>query len=298
MVPYDGPRFMAALTRAVVNSDVRQARIDDAVRRVLTIKFELGLFENPFGDASLLPLVGCEAHRAVARDAVRESLVLLKNDGGTLPLARNTPVILVAGGAADDVGLQCGGWTVAHQGGAGAITEGTTLLQGIRRAVSDSTAVRYHEDGEFGEDQAIADVGIVVLGEQPYAEGPGDRADLTLPVSDVALLERVRPLCRKLVVVLITGRPRVVTEHLPRWDALVIAWLPGTEGDGVAQVLFGELPFSGRLPHSWPSSMAQIPRKPGDPALFPVGYGLSGDPACQAPVWNAHRTRIRRLRVH
>jgi beta-glucosidase len=274
MVPYDGPRFIAALTRAAVNNDVPMARIDDAVRRILRVKFELGLFENPYGDESLLPLVGCDAHRAVARNAVRKSLVLLKNDGGTLPVSKDTAVILVAGRAADDVGLQCGGWTVEHQGGAGDVTVGTTLLEGIRREVSDSTVVRYDEAGAFGHVQAIADVGIVVLSEEPYAEGPGDRADLTLPTSDVALVERVRPLCRKLAVVLISGRPLIMTDHLPRWDALVAAWLPGTEGDGISQVLFGDYPFAGKLSFTWPRSMAQVPRTLGDSPLFPHGHGL------------------------
>jgi beta-glucosidase len=273
MTPYDGQRFIAALTRAVAHGDVPLARIDDAVRRILTIKFELGLFERPLGDDSLLPLVGSEAHRAVAREAVRQSLVLLKNDGGTLPLSKDIPVLLVAGPAADDVGLQCGGWTIAWQGQAGNIMPGTTVLAGIRAAVSEDTMVRYHPAGDFAGDP-LGDVGIVVLAEEPYAEGEGDRADLTLPEADIALLERVRARCRKLVVILISGRPLIITEQLPLADAFVAAWLPGTEGDGIAQVLFGDHPFTGRLPYTWPSSMEQIPRKQGDKPLFPLGYGL------------------------
>jgi beta-glucosidase len=113
------------------------------------------------------------------------------------------------------------------------------------------------------------------LSEEPYAEGVGDRADLNLAEDDATLLARVRPRCRKLVVVLFSGRPLIVTEHLPEWDAFVAAWLPGTEGDGVAQVLFGEYPFAGKLPYTWPRSMDQIPRKQGDDPLFPLGFGLS-----------------------
>jgi beta-glucosidase len=279
MVPYDGLRFTTNLTRAVEKGDVPLARIDDAVGRILTVKFELGLFEHPFGDESLLPLVGSEAHRAVAREAVRKSLVLLKNAGGALPLAADTPSILVAGPAADDIGLQCGGWTIAWQGQAGNITPGTSVLAGIRAAVSENTTVHYDPAGKFETTDDLgggtfADVGIVVLSEEPYAEGVGDRGDLHLPEADVALLERVRSRCKKLVVILISGRPLIVTEHLPQWDAFVAAWLPGTEGDGVAQVLFGNYPFTGKLPYAWPSSMDQIPRKAGDEPLFPFGYGL------------------------
>ncbi len=163
MVPYDGQRFITNLTQAAENGDVPLARIDDAVGRILTIKFELGLFERPFGDESLLPLVGSEAHRAVAREAVRKSLVLLKNEGGALPLAANTPFILVAGPAADDIGLQCGGWTIAWQGQAGDVTPGTTVLAGIRAAVSENTTVHYDPAGKFDAAdvgaQAVADVG-------------------------------------------------------------------------------------------------------------------------------------------
>jgi beta-glucosidase len=278
MVPYHGERFITCLTRAVDNGDVPLARIDDAVRRILAVKVELGLFECPFGDESLLPLVGSRAHRAVAREAVRKSLVLLKNDDHTLPLAKDTPLILVAGAAADDVGLQCGGWTIEWQGKAGDVTSGTTLVTAVEGVVSKSTTVRYDTQGEFGDDDGVADVGIVVLSEEPYAEGEGDREDLHLSHADAALLARVRHCCGKLVVILISGRPLIVTEHLPQWDAFIAAWLPGTEGQGVADVLFGDFPFTGKLPHTWPRSMDQVPlseliRGGGEP-LLPFGYGL------------------------
>jgi beta-glucosidase len=287
MTPYDGQRFIAALTRAVEQGDVPLARIDDAVRRILSVKFELGLFERPFGDDSLLPLVGCKDHRAVACEAVRRSLVLLKNDRGTLPLSKDIPLILVAGQAADDVGLQCGGWTIAWQGQAGAVTPGTTVLAGIRAAVSEHTRVCYDPAGDYDGDPtlgagAVADVGIVILNEEPYAEGEGDRGDLHLPDADIALLERIRSRCDRIVVILISGRPMLITEQLGLVDAFVAAWLPGTEGDGVAQVLFGDDPFTGRLPYTWPRSHDQIPSdrismadKEGcDAPLFPFGYGL------------------------
>jgi beta-glucosidase len=148
------------------------------------------------------------------------------------------------------------------------------VLAGIRRAVSSNTVVRYDPSGRFAGEAAVADVAIVVLAEEPYAEGEGDRGDLGLPASDIALLERVRSRCKKLVVILLSGRPLIVAEHLPQWDAFVAAWLPGTEGQGIADVLLGEYPFSGKLPYTWPRSMEQVPRRDEDDPLFAFGYGL------------------------
>jgi beta-glucosidase len=290
MVPYDYDAFITGLTKAVNNGDVSLERIDDAVRRILTVKFQLGLFENPFADESLLPLVGSAEHRELAREAVRESLVLLKNDHATLPLCKDTPLVFVGGEAANDVGIQCGGWTIEWQGQSGNITPGTTILDGIRGAVSENATVQYDSLGKFDRitdengNLAIADVGIVVVGEMPYAEGVGDREDLTLAEHDIALIEGVRERSEKLVVILISGRPMVVTEHLGQWDALVAAWLPGTEGQGVADVLFGDHPFTGKLPYTWPRWMNQIPFDFDQMAttgceapLFPFGYGLDTD---------------------
>jgi len=282
MVPYDYDAFITGLTKAVHRGAVPMERIDDAVRRILTVKFQLGLFERPCADESLLPLVGCDEHRELAREAVRESLVLLRNENDTLPLAKDTPLLLVAGPGANDIGIQCGGWTIEWHGSVGNITPGTTLLEAIERTVSEKATVLYNKWGRFERvTDEIADVGIVVVSETPYAEGVGDLADLTLSERDVALIERVRQRSERIVVILISGRPMVVTEHLDRWDAFVAAWLPGTEGQGVADVLFGDYPFTGKLPYTWPKSMDQIPfdfdhmETTGPEApLFPFAYGL------------------------
>jgi beta-glucosidase len=279
MVPYDYHAFIDGLTQAVEKGDVAMERIDDAVGRILTVKFQLGLFERPFADRSLLPLVGSDEHREVAREAVRKSLVLMKNEGRVLPLAKDTPLILVAGRAANDIGMQCGGWTIEWQGRAGQITPGTTILEGIRDAVSGGTTVLYRARGEF--DQEKGDVGIVVVGELPYAEGVGDAQDLALSKEDIAAIESVRERSERLVVVLVSGRPVIVGDRLDEWDAWVAAWLPGSEGQGVADVLFGDHPFTGKLPYTWPRSMDQLPfdfehletSGKGVP-LFPFGYGL------------------------
>jgi len=282
MVPYDYDAFINGLTEAVNNGDVPLERIDDAVRRILTVKFQLGLFERPFADESLLPLVRSDEHRELAREAVRKSLVLLKNDNNTLPLAKDTPLIFVAGQGANDIGIQSGGWTIEWQGKSGDITPGTTILEAIRNTVSENTIVLYNRWGEFDRVTAeVADVGIVVMGEMPYAEGVGDDEDLTLSEGDIAVIERVREGSKKVVVILISGRPMIVTEHLDQWDVFIAAWLPGTEGQGVADVLFGDYPFTGKLPYTWPRAMDQIPfdfdhMEPTGPEapLFPFGYGL------------------------
>ena len=274
MVPYDYQRFMAALTELVERGDVPMARIDDAVSRILTVKFEMGLFERPFGDPADLSLVGAAEHRALAREAAARGVVLLRNEDGALPIDDAARTVYVAGEAAGDIGLQCGGWTIKWQGEDGPITEGTTLIEGIRAAAGPETRVVYAPDGGFDDDNAspqTADVGIVFIHERPYAEGLGDREDLNLTAEQVALIERVGARSRKLVVVLITGRPLILTEHLPLAGAWVAAWWPGSEGDAVADVLFGRRPFTGRLPLDWPLSMDAIPD--GD-VLFPRGHGL------------------------
>jgi beta-glucosidase len=280
MVPYDYARFINSLTLAVDRGAVPMERIDDAVRRILRAKFQMGLFEHPFSDESLLAEVGSEAHRAVARQAVSESLVLLQNDNGALPIAPDTPNVFVAGEFADDIGAQSGGWTIEWQGISGNIPGGTTILEAIENTISADTAVYYDRFGRFENvtDSAgnllTADVGVVVVGEAPYAEGEGDRDDLRLPEAQLNLIVRIGERVNKLVVVLLSGRPMIITDDLYLADAWVAAWLPGTEGQGVVDNLFGLTPFTGRLSFSWPRSMDQLPLPIEDP-LYPLGYGLT-----------------------
>ena len=245
MVPWDFRRFITTLTDAVINGAVSQTRIDDAVRRILRVKLELDLFSRPMGEEAFLDSVGGATHRALARDAVRRSMVLIKNDG-VLPITRETP-LLVAGVAADDLGLQCGGWTIDWQGRRGCPTLGTTLVDALHQSRCN---FHFHPQGDLPTDPNAT--ALVVLAEPPYAEGVGDRADLRLPPADRELLERVRPRCRKLVVILYSGRPLSLGGQLPLMDALVAAWLPGTEGVGVTDVLFGDYPFSEVSPFPWP----------------------------------------------
>ena len=290
MVPYDYERYVTTLTQAVEAGDVPLSRIDDAVSRILRVKFMAGLFEQPYADPARLPRVGADEHRALAREAVAKSLVLLKNEGALLPLAKDLPLLFVAGEAADDIGLQAGGWTIEWQGAAGQITEGTTLLEGIRQSVADPDAVQFNRFGRFESvlaangQPAIAPVGVLVVGETPYAEGRGDSNDLSLSGADLATLGRLRESVDKVVLVIVSGRPRIITNVVGQVEAIVAAWLPGSEGQGLADGLFGDTPFTGQLPFSWPRSMDQLPFDFSNlPAagcaapLYPFGYGLEAD---------------------
>src|SRR5258706_3847370 len=286
MVPTNYQRFIDAMNTAVNQGDISMDRIDDAVSRILTAKFEMGLFEKPIADSVPISSVGSDAHRALAREAVSKSLVLLQNNNKALPISKDTLQIIVAGQAADDIGIQSGGWTITWQGQVGNITPGTTILAGIKTAVSKNSTVTYDSAGNFDNLKDSADVGIVVIGEMPYAEGVGDRGDLGLPQQDIDLIQRVRQHSKKLVVILISGRPLVMTDQLKTTDAFVAAWLPGTEGEGVADVLFGDKPFTGKLSFTWIRSMDQLPLnlknlpKSGCSApLFPFGYGLDTNAA-------------------
>jgi beta-glucosidase len=266
--------FINDLKSLVADGTVPQSRIDDAVRRILRVKIQMGLFDNPWTDPALTGEIGSPAHRQVARQCVRESLVLLKNRHHTLPLAKNVKHLAVVGQAADDLGLQCGGWTISWQGSTGAVTHGgTTLLTAIRQTVSSGTEVTYSPDGK---NLAGADAVVVVVGEKPYAEGMGDRTNLSLTVSDAELIKTARATGVPVVTVVYSGRPLVLGPVLKESNAVVAAWLPGTEGAGVADVLFGDAHPTGKLPRPWPRDNSQLSalNMNGKP-LFPVGFGLT-----------------------
>jgi beta-glucosidase len=268
--------FITLLKQLVVEGKVSQARIDDAVRRILRVKYELGLFEHPYGDHALTERIGSIKHRKVARECVRQSLVLLKNIDGALPLSKTMKHLVVVGKAADDLGVQCGGWTISWQGQPGDVMRGgTTILAAVRQAVGPATKVTFSPDGS---DTEGADAILVVAGERPYAEGQGDRSDLRLPAADVALVERARQSGAPVITVLLSGRPLLLGPALDATRALVAAWLPGTEGNGVTDVLFGDYKPTGKLPRTWPRDNEQVTGKVGGAGggqpLFPAGFGL------------------------
>jgi beta-glucosidase len=203
MVPDDWQKFESTLKGLVQSGDVSQARIDDAVSRILRVKFEMGLFENPMPPAGQGDTVGSAADRAVASQAVSESAVVLKTGAGVLPLAKTGKTVLLAGQGADDIGIASGGWTISWQGKAGNTTTGTTLNAALQAQLGSN--LTYSADASFASG-TTADVGIVVVAERPYAEGVGDSSTLTLPADDVALIAKVKPLVKKLIVVIYSGR--------------------------------------------------------------------------------------------
>jgi beta-glucosidase len=276
-VPTNFRDFITTMKELVAAGRIKMARIDDAVRRILRQKARFGLWARPLADRRLTAQIGSAAHRAVARQAVRQSLVLLKNQGGVLPLAK-TARVNVAGAKANDIGAQCDGWTLSWQGKRGPVTDGTTLLAGIRGRAAAPAQVTFSGDDVAAAAGARADVHVVVIGEEPYAEGRGDRAIPELTKADETLIADLKATGKPVVLVLLTGRPLIVSSAFDRADAVLVAWLPGSEGAGVADVLYGDAKPTGKLPHSWPRELTQIPINEGDQTyapLYPYGFGLS-----------------------
>jgi beta-glucosidase len=259
---------------AVSGGKVQQSRIDDAVRRIVAVKCELGLFGgNSKVDRTLTAKVGSAEHRAVARQAVQKSLVVLKNDGNVLPIAKTSTVAL-AGKSADNTGNQCGGWTITWQGSSGNVVPGATSVRAAMESALGAGKVAYSANGSS---TSGASVGVAVIGETPYAEGKGDKTDLGLDSDDVNVVKALKNAGLKTVVVLVAGRPMILDSIMSYADAIVMAWLPGSEGAGVTDILFGDAKPSGKLPMTWPKSMAQIPINTGDATydpLYPFGHGL------------------------
>jgi beta-glucosidase len=275
MVPDHYKPFIENLKALVTEGKVPMERIDNAVTRILRVKFAMGLMDpkrSIFADRSLAKNFGSPEHRQVGRDAVRQSLVLLKNQNKVLPISTKAARIHVAGKSADNIGNQCGGWTIDWQGKTGPVTTGgTTVLAAIKKA-APGAQVTYSADGTGA---AGATVGVVVIGEQPYAEGNGDRADLSLAPEDVTAIDNMKKAGIPVVAILFSGRPMILGDSLDKTDAFIAAWLPGTEGDGIADVLFGAYKPTGKLSFAWPRSMEQYPHAKDTDPLFPFGYGLS-----------------------
>ncbi len=274
-------RFFDTLKELVDEGRVPMARIDDAVTRILRVKFAMGLMDkgrSQLADRKLHQVFGSDAHRAVAREAVRKSLVLLKNESRALPISKQAARIHVAGKSADDIGNQCGGWTIRWQGQGGEVTPGgTTVLAAIRSSVSPATRVTYSRDGTGAEGAVVA---VAVIGEKPYAEGVGDRDDLGLDPEDRATVANLKKARIPVVTLVISGRPMILGDVLGQSDALLAAFLPGTEGRGITDVLFGDYKPTGKLSFSWPRANGQLPLNIHAPEelydpLFRCGHGLT-----------------------
>ena len=266
--------FINLLKESVLEGSVSINRIDDAVYRILKIKYSMGLFEKPLKDYKKLNEVGSSKNRELAREGVNKSVVLLQNNN-ILPISKKNKSILVAGEHGHDLGYQCGGWSISWQGGSGNTTIGTTILDGIRDNIGNHSSVTFSKNGDDANDH---DIIIAVVGETPYAEMKGDSESLELSNKDKLLLERLIKTGKPIVLILISGRPMIITPYLEHVDAVLAAWLPGTEGSGVADLLFGDVSPTAKLSFSWPRDMSQIPINYGDKTydpLFPLGYGLT-----------------------
>ena len=267
--------FIRLAIEAVKEGSIPIERIDDAVFRILKVKKQIGLFDNPIKNPPNKNIVGSKKHRDLARESVRKSLVLLKNENKILPLKKFGKKITLVGDHADNIGFQCGGWTIHWQGGSGDITTGTTILDAFKSTVNDSNNINYSKNGD---NLTGSDIIVVAIGEKPYTEGVGDRDSLFLSKENKELLEKVKRAKIPYIVILISGRPMIINEELNDSHAFVAAWLPGTEGAGISDVLFGDFDFSGKLSMTWPKSMKQIPINFGDndyDPLFEFGFGLS-----------------------
>ena len=270
--------YIRLLLELVKEGKVPVSRIDDAVTRILRVKFAMGMMDKDaklMADPAMAAAFGGEAHRKVACEAVRRSLVLLKNENKTLPLGREGH-IHVAGRGADDLGMQCGGWTIDWQGKRGAVTPGgTTILQAIRQAAGPAVKVSHSEDASGAADASVI---VVVVGELPYAEMDGDTQSPELTKDDQAVIATAKQTGAKVVVVVLSGRPVLLGTAVAQADALLAAWLPGTEGEGVADVLFGDCKPTGKLSFTWPRNIGQIPvghhGTSVEEPLYPLNFGL------------------------
>ena len=330
--------FIELLIEAVKEGSIPMSRIDDAVRRILLVKHDLGLFESPYGKIEYASHVGSEEHRRVARDAVRKSMVLIKNESNILPLKKNENLTIVGSGA-NNLGMQNGGWTVEWQGkirpdfkildknGNGTIKpkevnsyfkgiydskydsgaansffknmdkdsngsvnqeefqgyeksspfqpNGTSILSAILEASDESGLVTYDPSAN---NLSKEDIVIAVIGEYPYAEGYGDNPSIELNSHDKAVLERCYESGNQMIVIMLSGRPLIINDHVKKWNGFIAVWLPGMAGEGVSDVVFGDYSPTGKLSFSWPRNTGQLPLNEGDlnyDPLFPFGHGLT-----------------------
>jgi beta-glucosidase len=291
MLPYEYEPFITDVIRAHERGLVTTERIDDAVRRILRVKFRAGLFDatTEYRTAEEQFVQFRDEHRDLARRAVAASAVLLKNTNDSLPIrlektSSTTPGtdIIIAGSAADNVGMQSGAWTLEWQGVSGnVIAGGTSIAAGILSRVGDSATVTVISAADDIPTVKKANIGIAVVGETPYAEGWGDREYPVLSYEDRVVIERLRAAVKTLIVVVVSGRPLFIEKELPQIDALVAAWLPGMAGEGIADVLFGAVPFTGTLPVTWPLRSEQLPfsargeSRDGTEPLYPSGFGIT-----------------------
>ena len=266
--------FIELLKESIQDGSIKMDRIDDAVSRILNIKYSMGLFEKPLKKFNKVNDLGSDKNRAIARESVKKSVVLLKNNN-ILPIRKNTRNILVAGKHADNIGYQCGGWSIWWQGGSGKITKGTSILDGIKSHTGKNINLSYSKNGDVDKN---TDLIIVAIGEKPYAEMNGDRESLELSEDDIELVNKLSKSGKPIVMILISGRPMILEPILDKCDAILAAWLPGSEGAGISDIMFGDYSPTAKLSFTWPKNMKQIPINFGDTnydPLYRFGHGLT-----------------------
>jgi beta-glucosidase len=255
--------FIRLLQELVNEGTVPMSRIDDAVLRILKFKQKIGLFNAPLTEKA--GVIGSGENRAAARELVSQSLVLLRNENNIIAKLPGYKRILVTGQGANDIGMQCGGWTVTWQGRHGSVTQGTTVLEGIRTATEGKAEIAYAENGRAN---GTFDAVIAVIGEDPYAETEGDRSgNINIRSRDADMLKEIYSYGCPVIVIMLSGRPMTIGNEYQNWDAFIAAWLPGSEGAGIADVLFGGRDFTGRTPYTWRKTI-------NGEILYPFGFGL------------------------
>ena len=268
------------IVEAVNEGKISKERVDDAVRRILTVKKEMGILDDPMMEkvTTKESSVGSKEYRDLARKLVEESLVLLKNDNSILPIKKGTKVF-VTGLAANDVGVQCGGWTITWLGNTDAgnrnhkwIPEGKTILDGLNELAAEYDLTIITDPEKAGE----ADLTLLCLGERPYAEWKGDSTSISITKesglsTNADAIQLAKSLNHPTVALIVAGRNVIITDYMDQWDGIVMCYLPGSEGNGVANVLTGKSSFKGTLPMPYYSRVEDIRT---DKVLFPVGFGL------------------------
>lgn len=269
----------SAIIKAVNKGQISEERVNDAVRRILTVKKDMGLFDDPYMEkvSNEVSELGSEKYRSVAKQLVEKSLVLLKNEDNILPL-KSGQKLFVTGPIADDIGQQCGGWGLTWQGVKDTeevkVTTGTTILEGLVEYGNKYGFEIITEETRAKEADAV----ILVIGEVPYAEYYGDTRDMSITGAKAnkdneGAIELTKTLGKPVITLIVAGRNVIISDYIDDWDSLVMCYLPGTEGDGIASVLSGEINFTGKLPMPYYKSVDDI-GKEGARLLFDVGYGL------------------------
>ena len=276
MEPTNYQQLAFALQRQVAKGVISAERLNEAVLRILKVKFSAGLFESTDARRERIALIRSEAHIQLAREAARRSAVLLKNNNSVVPFKPSIDAILLLGDHANDIGAQSGGWTIEWQGSRGAITAGSSILDGFQaRAQAEGVQIDYAATIEaLNAIEASHDLIVVVVGENPYAEGEGDSVFPALSPQHIRLVQAAKERGVPVITLIISGRPLLLRESEELSDAIVALWLPGSEGgDAVAQLLWGDYPFQGRLPYQWPANRRSFRQGGGEP-LYTRGYGL------------------------